>query len=538
MSANGEDAGGRDDARGWTWRDRERASRARGVALDPAAQPAGDPDVFPTIYQPDVLLVRVDEKDAVSVFARIGEQAEEFGWRVVDDGPSPRQRTADAKAPPVRASAASTRRARIEVRPDAANTTPLQRPDAWRLLRAVRRAAIPGVSLNHILTIDPIGVNPFKGYPFKGYPFKGYPFKGYPAGGGIDAYASPGFGGRQPVTFAGAAPVDGRVGAGMRRPVVAVLDTGLGAHPWLPDDVVVAVDDPTGDDAAYAGVVGTVHPDSDPETHPSLGDPLDGVLDPAAGHGTFIAGLIRQVCPHARILAVRVSDGQGVILEDVVLDALGRLLDAMRNGAQVDVLNLSFGFFHESADAAAVEGELYDLLLEIRRLGCIVVCSAGNEATDRPTSPASLHAWPSNDYGITESDEKGAAPLVAVGALNPSNRSVAMFSNVGPWVTTYAPGVSIVSTLPVSFRGAMQADLSLRGYDRWRETLDIDDFGAGFAVWSGTSFSAPLVAGLIAAQLAPTLAVPAVNPTDLTSIVKTVIDDLDTKDTSRNPQQP
>ncbi len=210
----------------------------------------------------------------------------------------------------------------------------------------------------------------------------------------------------------------------------------------------------------------------------------------------------------------------------------------MRNGAKVDVLNLSFRYFHESADPAAIEGELYDMLREIRALGCVVVCSAGNEATDRPTAPASLYAWPGNDYAITAADEAGVAPHLAVGALNPSNRSVAMFSNVGPWVSTYAPGVSIVSTLPVSFRGSMQADLSLRGYDRWRETLDIDDFGSGFAVWSGTSFSAPLVAGLIAAELAPALSaaqVATAKAPDLPKTVKKVIDRLKKKRRIRSP---
>ena len=35
----------------------------------------------------------------------------------------------------------------------------------------------------------------------------------------------------------------------------------------------------------------------------------------------------------------------------------------------------------------------------------------------------------------------------------------------------------------------------------WRSALDPDDYSAGFAVWSGTSFAAPVLAGQIAAQL-------------------------------------
>ena len=34
-------------------------------------------------------------------------------------------------------------------------------------------------------------------------------------------------------------------------------------------------------------------------------DPLEGLMDPYFGHGTFIAGLIHQVCPDARICRSR-----------------------------------------------------------------------------------------------------------------------------------------------------------------------------------------------------------------------------------------
>ena len=118
----------------------------------------------------------------------------------------------------------------------------------------------------------------------------------------------------------------------------------------------------------------------------------------------------------------------------------------------------------------------------------MVVCSAGNEATDRPTYPAAL----------PNTGERH----ISVGALNPADHSVALFSNIGDWVDVYAPGVSLVSTVPVDFDGGIQAGTRDDKNGRRRETLDVDDFRGGFGVWSGTSFAAPVVAGRIAAQIA------------------------------------
>ncbi len=125
------------------------------------------------------------------------------------------------------------------------------------------------------------------------------------------------------------------------------------------------------------------------------------------------------------------------------------------------------------------------------------MCSAGNDAIDRPTFPAALWAWDGSPLGLKED---GFAHHLSVGALNPSGHSVALFSNVGPWVQVFALGASVVSASP-AFVGGLQSTSRDDLYGHRRQTVDPDDYRGGYAVWSGTSFSAPLVAGHVARQL-------------------------------------
>jgi subtilisin family serine protease len=121
----------------------------------------------------------------------------------------------------------------------------------------------------------------------------------------------------------------------------------------------------------------------------------------------------------------------------------------------------------------------------------VVVAAAGNFSTDRPFYPAALAARPPGP----------GAPLLSVGALNP-NGSVALFSNQGDWVHWWAPGAAVVSTFP-PLSGSISPAIRPPhgGGAHRRETLDPDDFQGGFAIWSGTSFAAPVVAAEVAAAL-------------------------------------
>jgi subtilisin family serine protease len=101
---------------------------------------------------------------------------------------------------------------------------------------------------------------------------------------------------------------------------------------------------------------------------------------------------------------------------------------------------------------------------------------------------------------VTPDDD--TLPVLSVGALNPNGRTDALFSNAGPWVRAYTFGAAVLSTLPVDFQGGLQSSAAATAFGRPRDAIDPDDFRGGFAVWSGTSFAGPLMAGQVAAHIA------------------------------------
>ena len=352
-----------------------------------------------------------------------------------------------------------------------------------------------GVALGHLMfsTGPGIGGSPFTDSHGVG----GNPFTDSHGVGALWQYAQPGSGGRQPVNLVGDGPANRYAtdGSKVRRPLVAVLDTGVVDHPWLGAEHVErdpeVLGTPLGLPAEPADITGTQ-------------DPLLGDLQDDSGHGTFIAGLIRQACPDARILAVRMFGGDGVVAEGSLLRSLQLL--ALRqalavqgdpNLAPVDVVSLSLGYYHEQPEDPSFDPLLLGPLALLGKLGAVVVVSAGNDATTRELFPASFTPY----AGGRVAAEHDALPVIAVGARNP-NTSVALFSNAGPWVRVQRPGAALVSSYPPTFDASGQpgAELVTSG-GSWRSGLDPDDYSAGFAVWSGTSFAAPVLAGEIAARI-------------------------------------
>jgi hypothetical protein len=267
------------------------------------------------------------------------------------------------------------------------------------------------------------------------------------------------------------------VRAGGRRPVVAVLDTPVGEHPWLGDG--------TGDDAFWQDARRVADPWAPDFAVPE--ESADARIS-HAGHGTFIAGMVRQIAPDARVLAVPVMHGNGVVEEEHLLHALhwiaARVATAVeddRPELYVDVVNLSFGRYELEGRDPADSDPLRAVLDDLARRGVRVVASAGNRPVETKVLPAALDG------------------LVSVGARDPDG-TLAAYTSTGGWVTLTAPGTSVVSALPEF------------GPTEWPHPDDLDASGlptgsdpnfqrSRVGHWSGTSFAAAWVSASIAAKL-------------------------------------
>jgi subtilisin family serine protease len=370
--------------------------------------------------------------------------------------------------------------------------------DAWLILQTLRaalargdqradQASIGGIGLDHLMIGSAlagaggelVGTN---------WATEGSGDEPGPSTGGDHGYVS-----RLPVDLAMPVPTFTPQPGGPRPPVVVVLDSGIGTHPWFTDGFLrVRANAQAAVVAVSANNPGPAI--TGPEDGPVTDEPLIGALASHYGHGTFIAGIIRQIAPMAQVSMVRVMHSDGIAYESELMAALESILaDARRRAAgdlsaePVDVLSLSLGYFHEEGET--LSAHLLPALDELSALGVVVVAAAGNFATHRPFYPAAF---------APRYAERAGAPLLSVGALNP-NASVALFSDDGPWVNCFATGAAVVSTFPVTAEGSRQPDYSVG--DGARQGLDLDDYASGFAVWSGTSFAAPAVAAHVATAL-------------------------------------
>lgn len=245
-----------------------------------------------------------------------------------------------------------------------------------------------------------------------------------------------------------------------------------------------------GDGGSHAKPDDLVGEYADPTPAPTISEAYDdngdGWIDPAAGHGDFIRSLVERICGITTRLW-QATDPLGIIDDSHLIAALKHVDHQSRQGEGASiphrVLSLSLAGYNEG-DSAGLP--LADQIKDMIDTGWLIVAAAGNNASCRPTFPASL------------------PHVVAVGALG--EHSPAWFSNFGPWVDVSAPGVDVLSEFPLADALAPELLQLVARVDHSEETPDdcstVHREALGdWVTWSGTSFAAPLVAARLAAVI-------------------------------------
>jgi hypothetical protein len=191
----------------------------------------------------------------------------------------------------------------------------------------------------------------------------------------------------------------------------------------------------------------------------------DDTIPPYRGHGTFVAGVLRAMAPDTQIHVENIFDTAGSARES---DLVIRLNEAF--GFGFEILHLTASCTTRKNIPLLTLETWLELLRQYK--GVVCVAPAGNYYTRRPSWPA---AFPD---------------VLSVGALATDEHHRADFSNYGGWVDVYAPGEKLINAF---------------GQGTYRYYVPPNEGEAtfsGLTEWSGTSFSAPIVTGLIAARMA------------------------------------
>ena len=188
----------------------------------------------------------------------------------------------------------------------------------------------------------------------------------------------------------------------------------------------------------------------------------DGPVNEASSHATFITGIIAQQAPNARVIVLKVLDDESASTN--VIGLAEGVVQLRQMGAQVVNLSLVTTGPADVDYAFPIEVALEQLGPDIP-----VIAAAGNQSRSK-------RVWPA-----------GLDNVLAVGAAEPRPEKGGWqrteFSNFGPWVNLWAPGREVISTY-IDFPND-------KGRNRDRS----------WAKWDGTSFSAAIVTGRVAALM-------------------------------------
>lgn len=247
---------------------------------------------------------------------------------------------------------------------------------------------------------------------------------------------------------------DDKAGAGVQ---ISVVDTGLwmdsttsNATPWMGDVTPATYDDEEVFD--------------DPD-----------VIPPYGGHGTFVAGVIQCLAPASTVEVERVLVHGGAVYESEIID---QLHDALTDDDNPRLVSISAGTHTRAGKALLAFTIMRDTHRLHERSNVLIVAAAGNDSSEKPFWPAAFD-W-----------------VVGVGSVDPDG-SMSDFSNYGDWVKVYARGRDLINAFPT---GTYTCHEPKNIHNKVPEVRQFK----GMAQWSGTSFSTPVVTGLIAARMSET----------------------------------
>lgn len=261
--------------------------------------------------------------------------------------------------------------------------------------------------------------------------------------------------------------------------VVAVLDTGITAHPDLDANVIAGYDfigaDPDGTFETARDGDGRDPDARDPGDWHDGECSLFGTPEDSSWHGTHVAGTVAAatgnatgvagVAPGAKVQPVRVLGKCGGYLSDIA-DAVvwasgGTVAGVPANPTPAEVINLSLG--GSGACSVAMQNAIDGAVSR----GTVVVVAAGNAGGDVG--------------GFTPANCNN---VVAVAATGPDGARAA-YSNHGEAVDLAAPGGTAAA--PAEHNILSTLNLGAR-----------EPGAPGYAWYAGTSMAAPHVAGVVA----------------------------------------
>ena len=285
--------------------------------------------------------------------------------------------------------------------------------------------------------------------------------------------------------------------------VVAVLDTGITAHPDLDANMLPGYDfisdasvSRRGSDARAPGaqdrgdwtLANDCYPGSPAQNSSWHGTHVAGTVAEATDNGMDLAG----VAYGAKVLPLRVLGRCGGYTSDIA-DAIvwasgGSVTGLPANKQPAEVINLSLGGFGQCEATSALQRAIGKAVAA----GTTVVVAAGNDAAPAQYfTPASC------------------ARVISVGATG-FEGSVAGYTNFGDAVDLAAPG------------GRGGIDGAIRGYvwQAWHGApREPSPYASTFHGMAGTSMAAPHVAGTVAVMQA--LAPVPLTPAKVESVLKT-----------------